>query len=425
MVRFFVVLFVLIIGIKPVQATSKSEYSPNDFKGSDTERIIAAVKAAKNDSKIVRIPRMNANGTHIWKIDEAILLPDGISMILDNCTMQLSDSSRDNMFRSENVGIDITNPAWIHNVSIIGLGKVKLKGADNPRSTGDGKRQLVLDPASAQKNGNWRVSYGSDAGKVNRKQTGDWRNILILVAYVKGFRLENLTLENTHAWAVSFERTHHAYISDINIYNPEDILINGKKIRVYNKDGINLRHGCKYFTIRNIQGINGDDLIALSSLDVAPGHHANGDINSYQVTSTRWSGPEDDTEQVFINNCQTNYCGVGIRASMGASIHHIFIEGIVTSKRSDIPAPYGGSPYSVLVGGKGYGDNRQKDKIHHVFARNIIGDGKNLILIEAPVADCSFSSGIYSGSAPEAITINLDPNLLNNVNYFNLIKVSN
>lgn len=405
-------------------ASAGGEFSPNDFKGNDTQRIKSAVAAAKRVSGQVRIPSFNKNGTSVWMIDEAILLPGGVTVILDNCTLQQSDSSRDNMFRSENVGLNIKDPKWIENISIFGIGNAVLKGAENPRATGDGKRTLALDPVQAEKEGKRRVSYGTDAGKAGRKQTGDWRNIMILIAYVKGFRMENIRIENSHAWAVSFERTWNATISDIHLYNPEDIIVKGKKIRVYNKDGINLRHGCKYFTLKNIYGINGDDLVALSSLDVEPGYYTNGDINSYQVTSTRWEGEIDDTEHVTILNCQTNYCGVAIRASVGASIHHVYINGIITSARKDIPPPYGGSLHSLLVGGKGYGDNSQKGKIHNIFASNIMGDGRNLILIEAPIANCAFSNGMYSGGAPSAYTCALDSSLLENVKYFNLVKIN-
>lgn len=405
-------------------AETGSSITPNQFKGSDIVRIQAAIAAAKKGGKTVVIPAYNSNGTAIWKIDKAILLPSDITVMLDNCTIQLSDSSRDNMFRSENVGVGISDPKWLQNISIIGIGKVTLKGAANPRSTGDGKRTLTLDPVASQKAGNWRVSYGTDAGKAGRKQTGDWRNIMILIAYVKGVHLENVHLENSHAWAVSFERTHNATVADIRIHNPEDIEVKGKKIRVYNKDGVNLRHGCKNFTIRNISGINGDDLVALSSLDVAPGYYTNGDVTSYQVTSTRWEGPQDDTEHITITNCQTNYTGVAIRASAGASIHHIYVDGIITSARSDIPPPYGGSPYSLLVGGKGYGDVSQRGKINHVYAMNIMGDGKNLILIEAPILNCAFSNGLYSGIAKDAITFNVDQSILENVQHTNLVKVN-
>jgi polygalacturonase len=392
--------------------------TPNDFTGSDIERIRAAINAAKNTTRKIVIPQRNSNGTNLWKIDSAILLPGNMTVILDNCIIQLSDLCRDNMFRSDNVGIGITNPEWNYNISIVGIGDVRLKGADNPRSTGDAYRTLTLTPVKG------RVSYGSDAGKKGAKQKGDWRNNLIQIAYVDGFHLKNVKIENSHAWAISFERTHNADLSDLRFHNPEIILINGIQKKVYNKDGINLRHGCKYFRIHNITGINGDDLIALSSLDAAPYYHTNGDVNSYQVTSTKWYGPEDDTEQVFITNCQTNYAGVAIRASDEASIHHVYINGVITKERPDTPPPYGGSPHVILVGGGGYGKPSLPGKINNIFVTNLMGDGnRSLILIESPIADCVFMNGIYTGSGPEPIVYTIDKKKTKNIDAANLVKV--
>lgn len=399
------------------QQNNYQDITPNNFTGTDIERIQAAINSARGTTNKVVIPKRNSNGTNIWKIDSAILLPANITVILDNCVIQLSDLCRDNMFRSDNVGIGITNPKWNRNISIIGIGDVLLKGADNPRSTGDAYRMQVLT------NQKGRVSYGSDAEKKDAKQKGDWRNNMIQIAYVDGFKLKNITIQNSHAWAMCFERTQNAELSSIRFNNPEFINVDGKQLKTYNKDGINLRHGCKYFRINDITGINGDDLIALSSLDAAPYYHANGDINSYQVTSTKWAGPDDDTEQVFITNCQTNYTGVAIRASDLASIHHVYINGVITKARPDTPPPYGGSPYTVLIGGRGYGDASVRGKINNIYATNLFGDGKSLVLVESPVADCQFINGIYTGSAPAAITYTIDKTMTKNVLEVNLIKV--
>jgi polygalacturonase len=395
------------------------DITPNDFRGSDIERIQSAIRAAKGTTNKVVIPNRNANGTNLWKIDSAILIPGDMTLILDNCIIQLSDQCRDNMFRSDNVGAGISHPQWIHHISITGMGDVLLKGADNPRSTGDAYRTLTQNPVKG------RVSYGSDAGKEGRKQKGDWRNNLIQIAFVDGFELKNVKIENSHAWAICFERTRNAFLSDLRINNPEYIQVDGVSKKAYNKDGIDLRHGCKYFHINNITGINGDDLIALSSLDAAPFYHTNGDINSYQVTSTEWSGPDDDTEQIFITNCQTNYTGVAVRASDQASIHHVYINGIMTKARPDTPAPYGGSPYTLLVGGKGYGQASTPGKINNIYATNLFGDGKSLILVESPAANCQFINGIYTGSAPEAITYTIDKSKTRNILEVNLMKAGN
>ena len=106
---------------------STTTITPNQFKGNDTERIQAAVdKAALTTGRVI-ISANNANGTHNWLLDSAILLPSNITVILENCVIQLSDSCRDNMFRSNNVGIGITNPNWVKNIQIVGIGDVLLK----------------------------------------------------------------------------------------------------------------------------------------------------------------------------------------------------------------------------------------------------------------------------------------------------------
>src|SRR5690606_41747801 len=102
-------------------------------------------------------------------------------------------------------------------------------------------------------------------------------------------------------------------ISDITLYNPEHLTIGDRKLKAFNKDGITLRQGCKYFRINNINGINGDDLIALSSLDVYPAPvPESGSLNSTMVPPARWFGPPDDPEQALIPNCPTNYPRVAI-----------------------------------------------------------------------------------------------------------------
>jgi polygalacturonase len=307
----------------------------------------------------------------------------------------------------------ILNPKWNHNVRIIGVGNVTLKGANNPRATGDGARTLVSVPQQG------RVSYGSDAGREGIKQKGDWRNIMILIAYVDGFTLKNVSIENSHAWAVSFERTRNAHVSDIRIDNPEEIDIGGRKVMVSNKDGINLRQGCKNFRIDNISGKSGDDFIALSSLSTRAPVPENGDLNSTMVTSGLWRGPEDDTEQIMITNisCQTKFRGVAIRASDSASIHHVYIDGLHTRK-------WDGYHNSILIGGKGYGQPSQPGKIHDIYAMNITGEGRSLILVEAPIANCTFMNGIYFGDGDHVITYKIDKTKTTNIGLKNLIKTN-
>ncbi len=396
-------LFLLITCVIPIFLMAKVP-TPNDFTGSDTERIQAAIDAAKGTSGKVIIPADNANGKNLWEIDRAILLPSDMTVILDNCTLRLSDNSRDNLFRSDNVGEGIRQPTWNRNIRIIGVGEVRLQGALNPRSTGDSFRQLTLDTEQAKKDGNWRISYGSDAGKADRKQTGDWRNILILMGYVDGFTLTNVSIENTHSWAVSFERTLHAELTQIRIDNREELEIDGRKVSVANKDGINLRQGCKYFRIDNISGYTGDDFIALSNLGSGPESPASsGDITSYMVTAPTWFGSQDDIEQVHISNihCSNRYRAVAIRATDQAGIHHVFINSLVFQAVDGVHE-------AILLGGGGYGKPSLPGKINHVYAMNINGTGKCLVRIESPVHNCGLINAFYQGDGDSPILYKID-----------------
>jgi hypothetical protein len=389
---------------------STTTITPNQFKGNDTERIQAAVdKAALTTGRVI-ISANNANGTHNWLLDSAILLPSNITVILENCVIQLSDSCRDNMFRSNNVGIGITNPNWVKNIQIVGIGDVLLKGADNPRATGDGARTLVSE------NQPGRVSYGSDAGREGVKQKGDWRNIMILMAYVDGFKLKNVNIKNAHAWAVSFERTRNAEVSNITFDCPSSQLVKDKEVFIRNRDGINLRHGCKNFRINNISGSTEDDFIALSTLGLDSPNPEGGTLNSTMVTSRKWSGPEDDTENIYITNvvCKSLTRAIAIRANDTASINNVYINGVIFEQGYN----------AMLVGGKGYGKDSQPGKINNIHAMNIMGEGRSLIHIEEAIADCSFINGLYRGSENQIVTYNIDKNKTHNVIFQGLVKLN-
>lgn len=370
--------------------------TPNDFNGTDTERIQKAINAASKTSHTITIPQSNKNGSNIWMIDEAILLPSNMTVILDNCTLQLSDKSRDNMFRSNNVGIGIADPKWNHNISIIGQGNAVMKGAVNPRATGDGLRHLNINPAPNHNKD--RSSYGSDALKPEEKQMSDWRGFMVLMAYVDSFQLKNVRIEYAHTWAVTFEQVHNATISNIEFFCPQyRFLKDGKKVHTFNNDGIDLREGCKHFRIDNINSINGDDCIALSALDMGEKYHKNGDVNSFQVTSCAHRGPEDDIEHIYISNITSNYAGVALRTSDSASIHHVYINGVTICKDPNIDTPYNGCPYTLLVGNRGYGKPTTTPRIHDIYAQNLIGDGRRLIYVSSPIRDCVFMNAIYTG----------------------------
>lgn len=391
------------------------DITPNQFKGSDTQRIQSAINKAKGTTNQIIIPSINTNGTNIWLLDSAILLPSNMTVILENCTLQLSDLCRDNMFRSDNVGIGITEPKWNENIHIIGIGDVYLKGANNPRSTGDAGRTLTLNSEEENIPGN-TVSYGSDAGKEGVKQTGDWRNIMILMGYVDGFELKNVNIVNAHCWSVSFERTINATVANITYNCPSIQIINNKERFVANRDGIDLRHGCQNIRIDNISGKTGDDFIALSILGLYSSEEEPGTLNSTMATSTKYMGPEDETKNIYITNlvCECERRAVAIRANDVASINNVYIDGIM----------YQGGFNALLVGEEGWGVNSQPGKINNIHATNINGNGLSLIQIGEAIADCSFMNGLYTGYGNQIILYIIDENKTTNIITQNLIKLN-
>lgn len=381
---------VMLPAYKEIKQTT--DITPNMFTGSDTQRIQQAIDYASGTYNQIRIG-VNTNGTSLWRIDSAILLPNNMKVIIDNATIQLSDICRDNMFRSNNVGIGITSPVWNNNISIVGIGEAVLKGADNPRATGDYQRVLSLNPTGSQ-------SYGSDAGVGGQKQTGDWRNNMIEMGYVNGFTLKNVTIQDSHAWAITLERVTNFVVKGIIVHNNEKIKVGGVDKQTWNKDCLDLRQGCKYGIIDDIRGHNGDDLVAITLLDAGYG---NGDVNSYQVTKTGSDGAVDNSEHIYISNLQTNYSGVAIRQSHSQSIHHIYIQNVVSQSRPDITPPYGGSPYIVFVYSID-GASAPSGIINNIYASNLRGDGLAFISVQSPVVNCQFTNGIYSGAGGAYVT---------------------
>ena len=128
------------------------------------------------------IPRVNVQGEErreVWLLDSAILVRSNTTLELDNCRIKLSDRCRDNLIRSANCGLGITDIRPLQNIHIRGIGTVVLEGADHPRATGDSGKTLG------------QRTYGTDAGKDGESQTGDWRNIGILLAFVENFSIQN------------------------------------------------------------------------------------------------------------------------------------------------------------------------------------------------------------------------------------------
>ncbi len=420
----FIAAVSLVLSITALQALSmggpRSEpITPNQFKGSDSDRIEAAIAAAKGTVNTVIIPPVNAStGTDLWLIDRAILLPSDMTVVIDNCTIQLSDKARDNWFRSDNIGLGITEPKWNRNISIVGIGKAMLKGADNPRATGDYGRFLTTKSDFRGK-----LSYGTDAGKEGVRQKSDWRNIGILIAQVDGFVLRNVHIKDAHAWAISFERTHHAELSDLIIDNTHYRKIDGRTVYVANMDGIDLRQGNKHFLIRNLSGHSGDDFIALTNLDRGSKYYGNGLEHSMMLTTRRYRGPIDDIEDIHISNitCESACNGIAIRVNDGHKIHDVFIDGLyykgLPNRNLRMSDPWNhkesmpAGKNAVLLGSRWSSAGAPLGEIRDIYAMNIVADAasRGVVTVKGAVFDTVFKNCLNIHGSPEAVTYFLYP----------------
>ncbi|MHC4884171.1 MAG: glycosyl hydrolase family 28 protein, partial [Planctomycetota bacterium] len=258
--------------------------TPNDFTGSDSERINQAVSEGAKSGRRVLIPRCNQREGEVlttWHLDTAILVPGDTTLELQDCHLKLSDRCRDNFIRSANCGIGISEVESLRNIHILGSGSVLLEGADHPRATGDSAKTLG------------ERTYGTDAGVAGENQNGDWRNIGILMAYVEDFTLSGIRIKDSHCWAVSLERCAHGTIRDLSFASTEHYTIDGEAAVFLNQDGLDLRQGCHDILIDGITGYTGDDLVAFTG--IAWNNNPTGGLASSMVTTgdNRGDGLDD------------------------------------------------------------------------------------------------------------------------------------
>ena len=391
--RKYLVFRAVLLLFLAIHTAGASPINPNDFEGADAERINQAIDAASKTGETVVIPRINqaAEGDRdIWLLDSAILVQSNTYLELENCHIKLSDRCRDNMIRSANCGMGITDIKPIENVTIIGKGRVTLEGADNPRSTGDSAKTLG------------KRTYGTDAGVEGESQTGDWRNVGILMAYVEQFRMENLFLKDAHSWTISLERCAYGVIRDIEFSADEGKVVNGKHEVFLNQDGLDLRQGCHDIDISNITGHTGDDLIALTNIlnEAMPA----GSPDYIMVTpANNRGGGKDDIYNIIIRNVRGYTAGghhiVRLLNASGLKIHDVILDGLIDTStgRPAKAAVKIGDANPVWGGVTPLGDT------YRIFISNIMSRARHTIFIGGSLAESSISNVMKYGSSGSSV----------------------
>jgi hypothetical protein len=389
--------------------------SPNEFEGTDVERINQAVEAAIEAGCRVVIPRFNLRdgGRHdVWLLDSAILLPSDSTLELDNCRIKLSDRCRDNFIRSANCGLGITEVEPIQNIHIRGIGRAVFEGADHPRATGDSGKTIGTR------------TYGTDAGVAGESQTGDWRNIGILLAFVEGFSIENLTIKDSHAWAISLERCAHGRLRDVDFASSGFKTIDGTRQTILNQDGIDLRMGCHDVLIENITGHTGDDLIALTAIPRADSVAGGTASTMVSAGADRGQGL-DDIRHVILRNIKGYSRGghhiVRLLNTSGVRMHDILLDGLIDTSPEDVQCKA-----ALKIGDHAYGGGiAPLGDTYRIMVDHVTSKSSHTVLIGGSLSDSILNNIIRYGAEGDAVTIASGPEYVRDVTITNVHVMRN
>ncbi len=352
----------------------KNVITPNDaavMAHSDAQSIQNAVDAAaaQGIDQIV-IPRRNARtGEDLWQFEKAVLLPDNMTIWLDNCHLRLADGVFCNMFRNRNAYTELgkTLEGEQRNIRIIGLGNAVLDG---------GKPNGLSEKTS--------LTGGYPSIRENN---------FILFANVRDFVIKDVKLIHQRWWAVNLYYCRHGLLSNIDIFADDSIK---------NQDGLDLRCGCNNIIIENITGQAGDDLVALTGIKAKS-------ENLFYVEGKDW-----DIHSVTIRNVKGTSCSkavVALRNQDGVKLHDVIIDGILDTAESA-----GCKPYATLrIGQNAYMYERASrlGETYNIHASNIHCACDTAVMLCATVYNSSFRNITVGGTAPCAFSVNEGANVEN------------
>ena len=408
----------------------------NDHRGAtDSDTLEFAIRSRSADGIVVIPPRESEIEPErkYWLIDRAILLPENTTVVLQNCTIKLSDRCRDNFFRTANCGIGFPDPAPIRNVHIRGEGLCLLQGADHPRATGDSSKLqhapcphrpedlIAIDaewiPAERKASGKldfWDIhdhSYGTDAGKTDESQYGDWRGIGILFANAREFSIENLTISESHGWGISLEASSFGRIERIIFDARMSKEIDGMLMNMENQDGIDIRNGCHHITISDISGETGDDVIALTA--IVPDKyvfHPGGSIRTTHVMHNDWSRRERDIHDIIIRNVTafSYLCWLIRLLPANTRIYNVVIDGLIDTRPAD--NRNGGT---ILLGdGGNYGTNLP-ESMSGITISNVICSSNSAVTLAGFMKDSVITNVVNRNPDTPVLSVKREDGMVN------------
>ena len=345
---------------------------PECMGTSDSVSIQNAVDlaSARGWNRVV-IPRLNQRtGECLWIIDSAVLLPDGMHIVLEDCTLRQADGCFDNVFRNKNLYTE--GPSYRaeqKDIRISGVGNAVI----------DGGVHNGLTEFTSETEGYPHIS----------------QNNMILFHNVDGFVIENLTLRNPRWWAIHLMYASNGRISNITVDAKDDVI---------NQDGIDLRVGCHNISITDVFGHSGDDLIALS-----------GFLGYEKRKGFLVEGKCLDIHAVSIRNVvgtAVSKAVVALRNHDGIRLYDVTIDGVIDTSGDG----RGHHPYAIVrIGQKDYYNVRPSEagETSRIFVQNVHAAHGDAVMVNVTLTDSVIENIFCGPQARSAFSTRSDwPHLL-------------
>lgn len=334
-------------------------YRVNEFIRPDI-CVDAAIKACIDTAKReTPFPTVVLDGGD-YILSEAILLPPGITVILDGCRIKQGDYVADNVFRGDNVIPNPEDPFGMplscgktHDITIVGKHGACISGPDRNRIG----YHPVLDEEQEMVGDFW-----------------GWRTISVSLSNCDRFEISGIHFEKSRCWTMSFDRCRHGYIHDIE-FNTD----------VKNGDGIDFRSGCHDCTVENITGVTSDDTVACTALGPFEGRTYPNGKYLYPLEPSLCVGGESredyDISHITIKNIHTggSQHGVICLAADGHRVYDIHIDGVIEPE-----GEYWREATVKIYTGSGYGQACREGDMSRITVENV-----QSVYADCPVLCCA------------------------------------
>lgn len=328
-----------------------------------------------------------------YEIEEAVVLPSGFTVILEDCHLRLKTGVYTNVFtNSATAEMRKEYEKRDTDIHIIGRGRAILDGGEFNGLT----------------ERNWR-EYNIPM----------YKNHLILFTNLEGFSITGIHLCNQRYWSVNLTYCSSGLVRDIDILADDGVLYaDGERDfdidyrglcakhlpMMRNADGIDLRAGCHDILIENITGFTEDDTVALTSLP--------GDV-------TRWGaeGVCSDIYNVTIRNIKSSsWCAIiRLLNQGGMKLYNILIDGVVDTSFGSSHLNRG--LFAIRIGDRRLYSTRHStaEETYNIAVRNVFSRAVTLVDLAGAITNCT----IENVFGFDGYTTKIE----NNAELFGLVKI--